>query len=179
MSYVAIGKLHSPQGVRGQVFVHIFSQEAHWVDLWQELLMSPASENRPSVTIKIQKWREHQKQKKWGYVLSLDGVTNRNQVEPWVGYTVYVPESFLQSQDGENIYLREVLGYSVVDQKRGPVGQVQGFSGSQWQDLLVISHPTGETFEVPFVEPLLLSIDHAQRQISMDIPYGLVCGEDL
>lgn len=179
MSYVHVGKIHSPQGVRGQVFVSLFAGEAAWEDQWQELLMSPPGENEPSLKWPITKKRSHQKQKKWGFVLNLKEVHDRNQVEPWVGFKVYVPESFLESQEGEAIFLREVLGFEVVDQERGAVGVIQGFSGHQLQDLLVIEHPSGQSFEVPFVEPLLIEICKSQKQVRMDIPWGLVPGEEL
>ena len=44
----------------------------------------------------------------------------------------------------------------MLDQIRGDVGEVIGFSGSLKQDTLVISGHKGE-FEVPFVRPIHLS----------------------
>ena len=179
MSFVLIGKVHSPQGVRGQVFISIFAEEASWVEKWQTLHLSPRVHDRPSEQHKILIKKPHQKQKKWGYVLTLEGVNDRNKVEEWIGYKVYVPEEFLVSEEGESIYLREVLDFKVHDVNRGFVGQVVGFSGHSLQDLLVIEHPDGERFEVPFVEPLLIKIDQSKKTIEMDIPLGLVPGEEL
>jgi len=179
MSFVWIGKVHSPQGVRGQIFVSIFAEEASWVEKWKKLHLSPRDHESPDQQYKILIKKPHQKQKKWGFVLTLEGVDDRNKVEKWVGFKVYIPEEFLISAEGESIFLREVMDFQVHDKIRGLVGRVVGFSGHNLQDLLVIEHPCGDRFEVPFVEPLLIKIDTPEKRIEMDIPLGLVPGEEL
>lgn len=178
MSYVPIGRVHSPQGVRGQLFIHIFAGEAAWVDQWTELHLVEKDGALPQVSHPIIQVKPHHKQGKWGLVVSLAEVTNRNQIEAYKGWTVLIPESFLVSQEGEGLYLREVLDFQVIDRKRGEVGRVRGFSGNSQQDLLVIETPGGEEFLVPFVDALTESIDKPGRRILMDIPWGLLPGED-
>ena len=176
--FVSIGKIHSAQGIRGELFVHIFSGEAEWMDQWHDLHWSEKVDTVPKAFSKITSKRVHEKQKKWGFALRLDEVKDRNDAEAWVGRKVYVPESFLVSEEGEEIYLREVLGFRVMDETRGDVGEVVGFSGSAWQDLLVIKNQDGE-FEVPFVEPILIETKKDEKILVMDIPQGLVAGEEL
>lgn len=178
MAFVKVGKIHSAQGIKGKLFVLIFAGEAHWADLWEVLYSSPKGGEAPDLETPILEFKPHSKQRKWGFMIDLEGVTDRNAAEEWVGRDVYVPESFLISSEGEEIYLREVLGFEVIDQTRGPVGEVTGFAGNDFQDLLIIKGEKGE-FEVPFVEPLLIEIDKDKKQIAMDIPQGLVAGEDL
>ncbi|MEM7646516.1 MAG: hypothetical protein AAF203_06385 [Pseudomonadota bacterium] len=141
MSHVHIGKIHSPQGVRGDVFVLVFAGEAAWIDQWDVLSFSQNRAVKPSNELKIQKKRIHQKQKKWGVVIHLEGVDDRSAAEELVGENVFIPESFLVSEPGEEIYLREVLGFDVIDESRGCVGQVFGFSGTNLQDLIIIAAP--------------------------------------
>lgn len=179
MAYVHVGKILAAQGIRGEVFIYLFAQEAAWSDRWKEVHLGPVGSEAPETSIKIKKLRPHQKQKKQGFVASLEGVNSRDLSEAMVGQNVFIPEEFLVSEEGENIYLREVLGFKVLDETRGAVGEVVGFSGNSMQDLLVIAHPSGETFEVPFVEPLLLEILNDEKCIKMDIPMGLVAGEEL
>jgi 16S rRNA processing protein RimM len=178
MSFVLIGKVHSPQGIRGELYISVFAEEAAWVEKWDTLYVSSVDENQPSQDYKIVSARPHQKQNRWGFVIRLQDMNDRNQAEAMKGLNVYIPESFLVSAEGEEIYLREVLGFRVIDQTRGEVGEVIGFSGNAMQDLLVIKGQKGK-FEVPFVEPIHQSTDKDNKTLHMDIPQGLVAGEEL
>lgn len=177
--YVHVGKIHSAQGIRGDVFIYIFAGEAAWSDQWKTLYLGPKDAKEPNQEIKINHLRFHQKQKKPGFVLKLDGITDRNKADELIGLQVFIPEDFLVSVEGEEIYLREVLGFEVVDKERGLVGTVEGFSGNSMQDLLVVKDEQGRSFEVPFVEPILIEIQKAEKKLQMDIPQGLVAGEEL
>ena len=178
MGFVNVGKVHSAQGLKGEVFVWIFAGEAHWFDQWDTLYLCQSKALEPEKSLAIKKARPHSKQQKWGFALNLDGVNDRNQAEAIEKLDVLVPEEFLISGEDDNIYLREVLEFEVIDQSRGPVGRVKGFSGSSFQDLLIIENEVGK-YEVPFVEPLLVEIKRNEKQILMDIPQGLVAGEEL
>jgi 16S rRNA processing protein RimM len=179
MSFVRIGRVHSPQGVRGQLFIHIFAGEAAWVDQWTELCLSQGDSLTPEVRLTIKQIKPHSKQGKWGLVVTLVDIDNRNQVEPYKAWNVLIPESFLVAEDGEAIYLREVLGFQVVEKERGEVGIIRGFSGNAQQDLLLIEHASGAEVLVPFVDPLIERIDKEKRQVVMQIPWGLLPGEEL
>ncbi len=176
--FVFVGKVHSAQGIKGEIFVSIYSGEAEWADEWETLFLSDDKTEAPTQELKILKIREHQKQGRWGFSLNLESITDRNKAEELKGQKVYIPESFLVSDEGEEIYLREVLGFRVIDQTRGDVGVVVGFSGSALQDLLVVKGEEGQ-FEVPFVDPIHISTDKDKKQLQMDIPQGLVAGEEL
>lgn len=178
-SFVQVGKIHSAQGVRGDLFVWIFAEEADWVAQWNTLWLGPAEQKQPTIQRKIIKKRPHQKQKKWGYSITIEGVADRDQAELLVGQGVFVPDSFFVTQEGDSIYLREILGFLVEDKNRGPVGHVVGFTGSDLQDRVIIEDPQGKTFEVPLVKPLWVDTDKAIQKIIMDIPIGLLPGEEL
>lgn len=177
MKYIHVGKIHSAQGIRGDVFVYLFGKEAAWEGQWEILAVSPKDGDVPAEYFKILKKKAHQKQKKPGYILTLEGVTTCNQAEDMIGMNVYVPHSFFVTEEGDKPYLREVLGYRVIDETRGFVGNVVGFSGNNLQYLVVIETVDGETFEVPFVTPLLLETHRDKKELVFDIPHGLLPGE--
>ena len=177
--FVQLGKIQSTPGVRGDVCVFILAGEAHWAEAWDSLHYNEENSNQPAFEKKILRKKPHKKQKKWGYVLSLEGVDTMEKAQALVGQWVFVPEAFLVSGEDEEIYLREVLGFQVKDETRGLVGTIKGFSGNDFQDLLVIKDQDGNEFEVPFVEPLLVEINKEDKTVLMDIPIGLVPGEDL
>lgn len=177
-NFVSIGKIQSAQGIKGELYIFIVAGEAQWVDQWDTLYVSDFELNAPQQSFEIVSAREHVKQKRWGFVVRLKSINDRNQAEKLVGKRVFVPESFLISDGDEEIYLREVLGFRVEDKTRGEVGEVVGFSGNDYQDLLVIKNDKGE-FEVPFVEPIHLETDMENKKLIMDIPFGFVIGEEI
>ncbi|RYG62762.1 16S rRNA processing protein RimM [bacterium] len=86
-----------------------------------------------------------------GMIVKSADIKDRNQAETLKGLIVEVPEEFLTSETGEQIYLREILGFTVVTKAQGEIGQIEKFSSNVAQDLLVVNTASG-TFEIPFVE---------------------------
>lgn len=176
-NFVTVGKIHSTQGLKGDVFVSLFSGEAEWQEQMDTLYLSSQDNAQPELEFAIDKIRSHQKAHRKGLVLKLENVDDCNAAEELVGHFVMVPENFLVSDEGESIYLREILGFKVVDGERGEVGTVSDFADNGAQDILVISKNNRVVGEVPLVEPILQKIDFAAKTIFMVIPPGLLQGD--
>ena len=176
--YICIGRIHSAQGLKGDVFIHIFSGEAAWKKKWTSLELGEKGSKSPSTSLPIESKREHNKQNKSGYALRLQGVDDRNKAEELIGLSVFIPESFLVSKKGEKIYLREILHFNVMDENRGEIGQVQGFSDNGAQEIIRIEDKDKNLSEVPLVEPILVRIDFENKEIIMNIPLGLLAGDE-
>lgn len=176
--YVSVGWVCSAQGIKGELFVRFFTRKRPWEDRWESLILSSKNGDEAGEFLKILNKRPHKKKGQSGFVLKLKFVEDRTQAEEFVGRKVFVPKNFLKSDNDEIIDLREILNFRVLDKTRGDVGRVVGFSGSSKQDTLIISGCGGE-FEAPFVPPIHLSTDKEKGTLMMDIPMGLVYGEDL
>jgi len=179
VDFVKVGRVHSTQGLKGEIFIQIFSGETCWLSDLESLYLSEETSNHPEKELKIKKRRLHKKKGLSGFVVQVEGGLKIEDVEPLVGQTLYLPESFLVSAPGENIFLREIQGFKILDASRGFVGTVRGFSDNGAQDLVLIKAQDQQDFEVPLVEPILISIDFELEQIKMDIPLGLVPGDEL
>lgn len=173
-SYIEAGYVHSPQGVRGEVFVVLFEHDDSWLDQWSSLHLSKKGEGRVSVELAIVKKRPHHKQGKEGWALRLKGVDTRNDSEELKGKTVWVPDTFVTSVEGEAPFLREVIGYQVVDQALGPVGEVIDVMSSSFQEIITVKSESGKIFDLPFVEDFIESFDRSNKTVHMDLPEGLV-----
>ncbi len=172
-----IGKVHSTQGLRGHIFVLLKAENPPWIKKWKTLYLS-SSENEETAKqeYEILQKREHSKQGKDGWVLLLKDVADKNTSDTLEKQFVWIPESFLTSQKGEKIFLREIENFLVVDKERGEVGPIVGFSSNGPQDLIQIQTGLG-IYDVPLVEPFIKKIDYDAKKIHMDIPQGLL--EDL
>lgn len=159
-----IGKIKDAHGLRGDVFIIFFSKDYSWIDLIDEVYI----EETPYEVIKA---AEH----KDGLKVQLKGVTDRNQSEALIGKQIYLPADFFFTQEeDEGMFLAEIEKFKVVDKTAGEIGIITGFSSNTAQDLLVVTSPSGEVFEIPFVDAFIVEIDHENKTVQMDLPEGLL-----
>jgi 16S rRNA processing protein RimM len=163
---VKIGKIMDAHGIRGEIGVVVFSGDVSWIDD-AEVLYIP----RKNVfeEHKIKKIRPHKK----GFICHLENFLDRNKAEEYKGREVWVDEDIFVSEDGESIYLSEILHFEVIDSQMGSLGRIEAFSSNGIQDLLVI-HQEGKEIEIPFVKEFVLNIDFENQKIEMELPEGLL-----
>lgn len=174
LKYWKVGKVTGAQGVRGEIFVLIFSGEAAWLEKLDEALFggetwSGSAEHK----IKVLRKRLHNKQGGTGLILQLEGVSDRDQAEELLkGKFLYIPDDFLQSEPGEQPYLREFLDLKVLTPSGEEVGRIKGFNDNGVQDLLEVHSASGQTYLIPLVWDWIVNRD--AEALVMDLPEGLL-----
>lgn len=175
-----IGKVKSAHGIKGELFLISFASEYSWrnrlteVHLYQTCSPSLLSESEVKICLPLQSQRLH----KNGLIVSSPLINNRNQAEELKGYEWYIPEEFLISQPGENIFLSEIKGFEIKNSSQDHVGTIVGFSSNGAQDLLVVNEDKSQSHQEPILIPLvpefLEAILYSQKTIIMNLPLGLV-----
>lgn len=175
-----IGYIHSTQGIKGDIFAVLKSFDKSWLKKWTELLVQPKSgeveEKATSsefLAFEILHLKVHKKQGKTGVILGLQDLDTMTDVEPLVGYSVWIPQDFLKSKKGENIFLKEIDGFTVVDAQLGLIGPIVGFSSNGVQDLIEVSYNNRNHY-IPLVKAFVQRIDKKNKKLFMDIPQGLL-----
>lgn len=162
-----VGKIKEAKGLKGQVYLLIFSKDASWVDKGIDIYIS---EDQKKVKYQVTQVKDY----KDGAVISLSGVVDRNQAEALCRKEVWVASDIFTSEDGDSIYLSEILNFEVMDHNLGLIGKVIDFSSNTAQDLLIIKNQKGDQFEVPFVEAFVDEIDYETQKVRMNLPEGLL-----
>ena len=201
MSLIKIGKVKDAQGLKGHLFLLIFSKDLSIVDQLDRLyfpskdiqLLQPRQrDSDQEEPAQVSEFRQILKQQviedgflgmnvaeacihKNGIVCRLEPMFNRTQAEQLSGLEFYVDESLFESEKGETIYLREIQGFRIEDPDGNDRGVIVGFSSNGVQDLLVIGREkTGESeYMLPFIEDLIRKIDFDRQTVIMTIPEGL------
>ena len=191
-TFVRVGKVKDAHGIRGELFIVLFAGEAAWLNQLKSIRLvndpdaaaprvnphqklTPAKPAKPQpkgpLTFAVKSARIH----KNGLIVKSADIRDRNHAEELRGMLLEVPESFLISKPGEELFLREVLGFGIVDLNRDgeKIGSVKGFSSNGAQDLLVVKAATGDV-EIPFVTDFVDEIDYAAKEIRMKLPAGLL-----
>lgn len=162
-----VGWVQSAHGIRGEIFVRLSAGSADWLDELEVFyLLTPEASELTKHSVSYA--RPH----KDGLIVKLDDVKDRNRSEELRKSSVYIDSELLTAEEGEQIYLSQILGFEVVD--RGtPVGKISGFATNGEQDLLEVGSAL-----IPFVDDFIVEIDFEKRIVNMTLPDGLLSIED-
>lgn len=173
MEMKLVGKVKDAHGLRGELYVLIFSGEVPWAKKLKSFeLRSPKTGE--AVTFDVEKMKPF----KQGLILKPTTMADRNAAEAVKGYEFYIPADIFVSKPGETIFLNEILEFMVKNVAQENIGPIKGFSSNGAQDLLVIETSKGKA-EIPFVEAFIKKIDFKHKTVVMDLPEGLLDIENL
>lgn len=164
-----VGKVKEAHGLKGEVFVLIFSKDASWAQRLKFCgIKNPETQFKKKLNI------TRSKSHKDGLLILIEGFNNRNQAEEILGSDFYVSAELFISRKGEDIYLEEILNFKVLNGSQ-EVGEIQGFSSNGVQDILLI-HREGfkNKVEILFVKDFIKQIDFENKILLMELPEGLI-----
>jgi 16S rRNA processing protein RimM len=156
---VPIGYVLRAHGVRGLVRVHAESD-------------SIASLTR--ITVGERELRVVRATPERGdWLVQLEGVTDRDQAEALRGQPVRARREELPPTDGGELYVADLLGCAVVDTAGAALGTISGTFPGGAHEILVVTDGAREAL-IPFVEPIIVSVDVEARRVVCDPPPGLI-----
>lgn len=163
-----IGKVSGIHGLKGELYVHVFSKDISWIDRLETLVLESPKGVKTSHAVKsLRPFKD-------GFLVYIDEVNDRTKAEEFRAHLVYVsPDLFVSDEGDESFYLLEIEGFRVFD-KSVELGRIVGFSSNGIQDLLVVELESGARPEIPLVEDFILEIQFEKGEIHMDLPAGLI-----
>jgi len=154
-----IGYVARAHGIRGEIRVVPHAGES--------TVLSEASE----VTIGGERFGVGRARRvQGGYLLTLEGVTDRDRAETLRGNVVEVARALIPLAEGE-ILLADLIGCQVVLSDGAAYGEVVGIAAAG-QDLLVIHQGELERL-LPYVPEFVKSVDLDARRLVVEPPPGL------
>lgn len=170
LDQVKIGKVINAHGIRGDLYIGVFSEDVSWLSELKSLILETENTQKEAIQKKFSV--KMKKPFKKGFICHLESIENRNLSEELKGAFVYVEKSLFVSKDGEQPYLSELLNFKVFNHDK-LIGQVSAFSSNGIQDLLIVKNEN-EDFEIPFVKELVIEMDFNSKTIKMNLPEGLL-----
>ncbi|HEY9699283.1 MAG TPA: ribosome maturation factor RimM [Trichocoleus sp.] len=175
-AWLEIGKIVSPQGLKGEVRVY---PNSDFPQRFEEpgkrwLLRSGAKE--PEV---LELVSGRYLNGKGLYVVKFAGITNCDQAEQLRNALMLIPESDRPQLEEGEFHVRDLLDLIVVDQASqetiGVVVDVLSAGNDLLQVKLQAADPDQpETVLIPFVEAIVPVVDLQQRRIEITPPPGLL-----
>ena len=106
-------------------------------------------------------------------LLKLDGITTEEQAREFYGLTIYLPKSYLEKVEDNEIELDYFAGFSLVDAQKGLLGIISEVDQTTENVLFVIPTEDDELL-IPASEEYIQEIDHEKKIIYVKLPEGLL-----
>lgn len=162
VEYIPVGKISGAFGVKGWVKIYSFTDPRENILSYSPLYLSRKDD---WVEVKVVDGRVQGK----GVVMSLDGVTDRDQVLPLVGGELAIAKTQMKPAGKDEYYWSDLIGMSVVNLHDEPLGQVESLLENGAHDVLVVVNKEKAERLIPFVlDDIVELVDLKNKIIRVD-----------
>ena len=96
-----------------------------------------------------------------------------DQAAAIAGRDLYLPLDLLPKLEGNRFYFHEVVGFSVIDDEKGPIGTLEQVIEYPAQPLFQIMK-NGTEVLVPVIDEVVKKVDREQKILYISAPKGLI-----
>ena len=111
---------------------------------------------------------------KGGLIVAFDGIEDRSTAESWRDRTLLVPENEIEPPDEDEIFIHDLIGMNVVLAGGETLGEVSEVFELPQGLVIEVKRAAAKPVLLPFNEQTVVSVDAADRVITVDPLDGLV-----
>ncbi len=104
---------------------------------------------------------------------NLEDVSDEKFANSLLRKKIYLPLELLPNLDGNKFYYHEVIGFKMIDKKKGEIGTILKINDQTAQPLFEVSDGN-KTLLIPLHDDFLIKLDRINKSFSVDLPDGLV-----
>lgn len=154
-----LGKVTGVWGVRGWIKLVSYTERAD--DIFNYQPWSLLQDGQETVVSLLDGKRQGS-----GLVASIEGTTDRDQAEQWIGRQIAVRREQLPELPEGDYYWRELIGLQVMTRDGMQLGKVKSILPTGANDVLVVS---GEREHlVPYLPEVVIAVDLGLSRITVD-----------
>jgi 16S rRNA processing protein RimM len=173
-----VGKILAPHGLRGWLRVKCYSDFPERLTTSGEILWIEKGSSWSRLEVMTGQYYPG----KDLYLVGFKDILDRTQAESLVGFILFVEDTHRPSLAEDEYYLPDLIGSVVIHQvTRRVLGQVTALIPAG-NDLLEITHLSGQKILIPFVKDIVPVVDVNQKKLWVLPPEGLLAlyhvGED-
>lgn len=167
MSWIELGVIAKPHGVRGEIRVHVFNPESTLLQELAEVFLIGEDGDEPTL-VEVESTRQGPN----ALLMRLAGVGSREDAEGLRGHTLCVPREALPALEEGEYYHADLIGLDAFDGERA-VGKIIDVLDYPSAECLKIQCPGGY-IEVPMLPKWLERVDVKAGKVHLkdldDIP---------
>jgi 16S rRNA processing protein RimM len=162
-----LGKIAKKFSFKGEVLAYLDTDEP---ELYQNLESVFVELNKTLVPFFIESSSLH---KEKFLRVRFEDVETEENADAILGCEVYLPLSMLPKLEGTQFYFHEIIGFDVIDTKKGNIGKITAINDSGAQPLFEIDK-NGIEILIPLIDDFIIDLDRKNRTITLETPEGLV-----
>lgn len=105
--------------------------------------------------------------------LKLDSIDTEQEAQKLVGSEVYIAKNQLPEEFDDQFLTQDLIGFKIVDQTFGDIGEVVFVNDSTPQTLLEVTSDK-KTYYIPLHDDLIVDFNEDNKVITLDLPEGLL-----
>jgi 16S rRNA processing protein RimM len=165
---VVVGRLARPHGLRGEMSVEVLTDfPERFVPGLAVVATGPAGDRRRELVVASVRPNGER------LLVTFEGVPSRTEAEALRGLDIAVPKGSEVPRPEGFVYHFDVEGCRAVGLSGAELGVVTALEEVGGRPLLTLRTPSGER-DVPFVSPIVVSVDLEKRIVVLDPPAGLL-----
>jgi 16S rRNA processing protein RimM len=161
-----VGKIVKTHGLKGEVTLRIDNEQ---FDDIEELNYFLLDVNEQLIPYFIEDIAYHSNK---AFVLFQD-LKTLEAANQFVGKSAYLPLDLLPEKEGNEFYSHEVVGYLVVDEEKGEIGNVNEIIEYPTQSIIQIIKD-GKEILIPIHDDILKDVNREEKKIYIKAPNGLI-----
>jgi len=164
--YFYLGVITKTFGYKGQVVIYLDTDEPEKYKTLDAVFVREDEEMIPYMIEELIYKGDNQAILKF---TDVDGDTAKDLVKA----ELYLPLSFLPPLTGNKFYFHEVIGFDVMDRKKGNIGKCVDFMEVSRQPIMQIEF-NGKEILIPAVDEIFETVDRDKKIITITAPEGLI-----
>ena len=168
-SYLAIGRIIAPHGIRGEVKVEVLTDFPERFKPGAHVFLGAGTEDPGARPAKIAAARPH----KGGFLVKLDIVPDRNAAELVRNRYLLIPAADAMPLGEHENYLHDLIGLQVETTDGQQLGELREVLFTNANDVYVVGGPAGEVL-LPALRDVVLQVDLATQRMVVALPDGLL-----
>ncbi len=105
--------------------------------------------------------------------LKADGFNTSDDIQSLIRKEIYLPLNLLPKLKGNKFYYHEIVGFKVIDEVHGDIGNIKDVIELQHQTILQIMKDYTEIL-VPLNNDILKEVDRENKSLKINAPEGLI-----
>lgn len=168
MGYISVGKILNFHGIQGEAKIGFSKNQQDFLKKLKSVFVKSDSEY---IKLEVTSIRFN----KTFALMKFKGVNSINDLMPYKGCLIFVEETTIRENLGEDEFLiDELTGLDVIDSDENIIGVVVGVSNNGVNDLISVKSKTKKISLVPFVKELVPKVDIKNKKITVNNIEGLI-----
>lgn len=106
--------------------------------------------------------------------VKLDDIDTIADAKTLVGKSLYIPNHFLPTLEGNQFYHHEVADFKIIDTNFGEVGKLNQILNYPKQAIFEVINTDKKEILIPIADDIIVNVDRSCKTITVSAPNGLI-----